>query len=127
MNLLGIAGESNRRKLAEMFLRPTTWGDYCTQVSNTSCAVPDNVAQRPPSEEEVDKMHSPNLYTGYFRATEENDCDKFPDNCTGHGEFFHRPCYLLGQKDKNHLIEWVDGYSYHVMELSYHQRFLSKQ
>ncbi|CAB9518445.1 Gamma-aminobutyric acid (GABA) B receptor [Seminavis robusta] len=105
LNLLGIAGEENRRKLAETFLRPTTWGEYCNLVSNTTCATPDGVAQRAPTEEEVDRMHVPGLYTGYFRATEENDCDTYPDTCTGHVADF--PCgwsSYVGPQTHHHNI-----------------------
>ena len=68
---VGLQGESNRRKLAETFLRPTTWGEYCSQVSNSSCEIPDTVAQRPPLEDEdideTDKYFEPGVYTGHFR------------------------------------------------------------
>lgn len=33
----GLTGEANREKLANMFLRPTTWGDFCREVSPTNC------------------------------------------------------------------------------------------
>jgi len=81
---LGLQGEANRRKLAETFLRPTTWGDYCALNSTNHCATPDAVAQRAPADDERDHMFKEGLYTGHFRATPENDCDTFPTNCTGH-------------------------------------------
>ena len=85
LTYLGLSGEANRRKLAETFLRPTTWKDYCNFVSPTNCQTPDTVAQRAPADEtEATRMHVHGLYTGHFQATEENDCDKNPTTCTGH-------------------------------------------
>jgi hypothetical protein len=81
---MGLQGESRRQKLADMFLRPTTWQDYCSEVSNTSCAQPDNVAQRAPDDTEFRRYHVEGLYSGHFRKTDENNCTKWPTNCTGH-------------------------------------------
>ena len=91
LNLLGIAGDANRRKLAETFLRPTTWKDYCDLVSPNNCTTPDDVAQSAPtSEEDYERMFVDGSYTGHFRATDDNDCDANPDTCTGHVADF--PC-----------------------------------
>lgn len=88
---IGLSGEEKRRKLAETFLRPTTWQDYCEQVSYTNCTEPDSVAQRPPvSMGENTRMFAEGLYTGHFRATNENNCTANPDTCTGH--FVDYPC-----------------------------------
>lgn len=82
---IGLAGEENRRKLAEMFKRPTTWKTYCEEVSNNTCATDDGVAVRAPiGPDEEESMFVEGLYIGHFRATEENDCDNYPDTCTGH-------------------------------------------
>jgi len=104
-NYLALQDPNNRRKLAETFLHPTTWHDYCRQISPTNCTTPDAVAQRPPAqrnvttiaddgggggENEMDRYFHPNDYTGYFRATDKNNCDDHPDNCTGHVADF--PC-----------------------------------
>ena len=89
---LGLQGEDNRRVLAEAFPRPTTWLDYCTQVSTNNCSVPDNITQRAPmwnTEEEIQYYNEGN-FTGHFRFTEENDCDIHPTTCTGHIADF--PC-----------------------------------
>lgn len=60
-------------------------GDYCSQVSPTNCTVPDGVASRPPLETEQNRYFAGHdTYTGYFRKTDENDCEKYPHNCTGH-------------------------------------------
>ena len=82
---LGLQGEENRRKMAETFLTPTTWKDYCDQVSSNNCTEPNEVAQRAPMDEsEFDRMFVDGLYTGHFRKTDEHDCDLNPRNCTGH-------------------------------------------
>jgi hypothetical protein len=87
----GMKGEDNRQKLAETFKRPTTWKDYCEQVSASNCSESDSVATRPPSEDgsEDNKYFLEGSYTGYFRTTEKNDCNANP-NCTGH--FLDYPC-----------------------------------
>jgi len=81
---LGLSGEENRRKLAETFLRPTSWQEYCSQVSPTNCTTPDDTATRPPeSDKEKTRYFEQGMYHGYFRKTEQNDCDANPGNCTG--------------------------------------------
>jgi len=85
LSYLGLAGEENRHKLAKRFLRPTTWKDYCIDVSPSNCTIPDEYAQRPPLDDsEKNRMHVEGLYTGYFRSTAQNDCETYPQNCTGH-------------------------------------------
>ncbi len=80
---IGLQGEENRRKLAETFKRPTTWKDYCTQVSASNCTTRDDVAERAPQTvEEQGRMFVNGLYTGHFRATAKNDCN-ITQNCTG--------------------------------------------
>jgi hypothetical protein len=85
---LGLAGEQNRRKLAETFLRPTSWKEYCDFVSLDQCQTPDSVSSRAPQDDgvadETDRYFLQGLYTGHFRATEKNDCDSNPTTCTGH-------------------------------------------
>lgn len=73
LNYLGMQGEENRRKLAETFLRPTTWRDYCHEVSLNNCTSNDGVAKRYPEEHEEDRMHVEGMYTGHFRKTDKND------------------------------------------------------
>ena len=85
LSYMGLQGEENRAKLAELFLRPTSWDDYCRLVSADNCQTPDSVAARPPASREEQRMYFvQDVYTGYFRATEKNDCATWPDNCTGH-------------------------------------------
>lgn len=81
---LRLSGEKNRHRLAETFKRPTTWKTYCEEVSTDNCATDDGVASRSPGAEEEDSMFVEGLYTGHFRATEENDCNNFPNTCNGH-------------------------------------------
>ena len=83
---LGLQGDANRRKMAETFLTPTTWLDYCQNVTLDNCtAGPDAVAQRPPADEtEAASYHVAGLYTGHFRQLEENDCNMNPLTCKGH-------------------------------------------
>ena len=86
LTYFGLAGGQNRRKLAETFKRPTTWGDYCAEESPTKCELPDGIASRPPVDEVEAAMYFAGVstFTGFFRFTEENDCDLHPDTCTGH-------------------------------------------
>lgn len=87
----GLVGEKNRQKLAQTFLRPISWSDYCQLVSEDLCASEDGVALRAPlSEAEAKSYFWPDAYSGHFRATDENDCDQNPFNCTGHIADF--PC-----------------------------------
>jgi hypothetical protein len=86
ISYLGLQGEDKRQKLADLFLRPTTWKQYCDEVSTNNCTTPDNVTVRAPivGTDEEDRMFVPGLYTGHFRKTEENDCEAHPNTCTGH-------------------------------------------
>jgi hypothetical protein len=90
VSYFGLSGEENRRKLAELFKRPTTWKDYCDLVSTNNCSVPDKTAQRYPKEEEYIMMFAEGLYTGHFRYTDANNCTTWPQNCTGHAADY--PC-----------------------------------
>ena len=95
INYLALQGQDHRQELADMFLRPTSWQDYCQEVSLNNCTTPDSVAQRPPQgendrEDERNRYFHPQDYTGYFRATDKNNCTSNPDTCTGHVADF--PC-----------------------------------
>jgi 7 transmembrane sweet-taste receptor of 3 GCPR len=83
LSYIGLQGEKNRQKLADTFLRPTTWRQYCLEVSNTTCQQPDEVAIRPPRglyavegdddyDEEADSYFTQDLFAGYFRKTDRN-------------------------------------------------------
>jgi ABC-type proline/glycine betaine transport system substrate-binding protein len=96
LSYFGLRGEENRRKLADLFLTPFTWHDYCTQISPTGChnhppihnttiTTDAHIAIRPPATEEEGGMYFvPGQYWGYFGKTEQNDCDQHPTTCTGH-------------------------------------------
>ena len=86
----GLAGDEHREKLARTFKRPTTWKQYCDEVSTNGCTIPDETASRPPQEGEESSMFSSGVYTGHFRYTEANNCTAIPDSCTGH--FTDYPC-----------------------------------
>jgi len=80
-----------RRRMAELFLRPRNWKFFCDEVSEDNCTTSyiDEegrlIASRPPEgEDEEGKFFSEGLYHGHFSASEENDCDANPTNCTGH-------------------------------------------
>jgi hypothetical protein len=84
-------GRGNRAALADIFLRPTRWGDYCADASTDACQTPTGVAQRAPrNDAEGSRFHVPGLYTGYFRPTNDNNCTAHPDTCTG--AFIEYPC-----------------------------------
>jgi len=105
---LGLRGEENRRRLAETFLRPTTWLDYCNEVSETNCVVPDEVAQRAPTLAEIEegtsnKYRLEGAYTGYFRKTPQNDCSN-STACTGH--IVDAPC--TWSTNVNQQLYWND-------------------
>lgn len=88
----GLTGQ--RQKLVDLFKRPTTWGDYCNQVSITNCQEPDGVANRAPLDEaEAGQYFDATQYKGHFRKTDENDCEMNPDSCTGHIADF--PCKFM--------------------------------
>jgi hypothetical protein len=82
---LSMTGEENREKMANTFLRPTTWKDYCDIVSHNNCTGDKNgiAARAPENEAEESKYYVSGLYKGHFRKTEKNDCTSNP-NCTGH-------------------------------------------
>ena len=90
--IYGLAGEKNRQKLAETFKRPTTWKQYCDEVSLDGCATDDGVASRPPAESEEYSMFSEGSFIGHFRYSEANNCTGFPNDVTCTGHFTDYPC-----------------------------------
>ena len=102
----GLKGEANRQHLAEIFKRPTTWKDYCQNLSNTNCTSPDETAVRAPLTLDEEAMYFlQGEYQGYFRATEKNNCTNNAA-CTGH--VAAAPCdwnmYLDGQLYWNDIV-----------------------
>lgn len=105
LSYVGLQGDDNRQKLASLFLRPTTWRDYCDEVSLDHCATDNGVAKRQPLDmTEGDRMFVPGLYTGHFRKTEKNDCDKHPTTCTGHIADY--PCGWMSYLKQQ--LHWLD-------------------
>ena len=110
LSYLGLGGnEINQRKVANLFKRPTTWKQYCEEVSISNCTIPDSTALRPPQDDtEYNTYYVPGgLYNGHFRKTYKNDCGGGESesgngnenvtttitnklNCTGH--FADYPC-----------------------------------
>jgi hypothetical protein len=87
LSYVGMSREENRQKLAERFLRPTAWQEYCSRVSPTNCQNDTAAARAPTAEEHKSdggRFFVPGLYTGHFRTTEKNDYTLNPGNCTGH-------------------------------------------
>lgn len=83
---LGLTGEANRRRVAETFKVPTTFGQFCTEIVPHNCTVPTLFTSRPPRDDaEATKYYVPGgVFQGYFRMTPENDCDANPTTCVGH-------------------------------------------
>ena len=80
-----MQGEKNRKKIAERFLSPTTFSDYCMIYTANNCTVFDATATRAPNNKtEGEKFFIEGIYNGYFRKADSNDCDKNPKTCTGH-------------------------------------------
>uniref|UniRef100_A0A7S1FPG6 G-protein coupled receptors family 3 profile domain-containing protein n=1 Tax=Corethron hystrix TaxID=216773 RepID=A0A7S1FPG6_9STRA len=79
----GLKDEKNKNKLAESFLRPITWIEYCTKISENNCTADDGIARKYPEKDDYGKFFVKDLYIGYFNATIENDCNNNPE-CTGH-------------------------------------------
>ena len=112
----GLAGEENRQLLAEVFKFPTTWHDYCTQVSTTNCSIPDNVATRFPNKneeenvDELDMYFHEDDYTGYFRYTDANNCTLNPTTCIGH--VLQTPCTYTSRLEQqlywNNIVGLLD-------------------
>ena len=107
-----------RRRMAELFLRPRTWGFFCQMVSPDNCATPyyDEegkliAARAPQDDSEKGSYFSSGLYHGHFSASEENDCDANPTNCTGH--FAIPPCswtnYAVPQLHHIGIPVWSGG------------------
>ena len=86
VSFYGLSGEENRHKLADAFRRPTSWLEYCEDVSDSNCTEPDGIASRYPSDESEQSSYfaGPDSYIGYFRLTESNNCTLNPTTCVGH-------------------------------------------
>mmetsp|Transcript_34412 Transcript_34412/g.83548 ORF Transcript_34412/g.83548 Transcript_34412/m.83548 type:complete len:967 (+) Transcript_34412:74-2974(+) len=120
---LGLS--QNHHRVAEIFKRPTTWGDYCNEVSLSNCTVPDGVADRYPGKDDAGKYFADG-YIGHFRATAENNCTGVENNstCTGHivappctwSTFIETQTYWLELALKSSGPNYVNGgYTYSEM------------
>ena len=103
----GWRGEEKRKFLAETFLRPLTWADYCAYISATHCSESDETAQRAPeSADEETCYFLENVYNGYFHASDKNNCTLNPTTCTG--AILGAPCqwaaYTEGQLYYNGIV-----------------------
>lgn len=89
--------------MAESFLRPISWIQYCDNISETNCLSDDGVAsRRPANEAEENSFFSRGSYAGHFRPGEKNNCERYPLNCTGH------------------IADWPCGWSYSVVQTAHH-------
>jgi len=86
----GLQGEENRKKLAETFLTPTTWKQYCDEVSDSELCEDDVAVRAPITPEEEESMFAEGLYIGHFRQLPEQNCTLHPTTCYGH--FADYPC-----------------------------------
>ena len=119
-----------RRKMAETFLRPHKWVDFCENFSPDNCTSPyyDDknrlIASRyPEGESESGSYFSAGNYHGHFAPTEDNNCTANPFNCTGHLTNF--PCgwstyaiqqaHHLGIPVKSEGSGVAGGYSYSAL------------
>ena len=90
LSYIGLQGEKNRQKLVDTFLRPTTWNDYCKEVAGDNCTTPNNVTMRAPIDEDEGNVYfAQDLYTGYFRKTNESFGN---ETHSGTGHFIDYPC-----------------------------------
>eukprot|EP00587_Corethron_hystrix_P001935 CAMPEP_0113307476 /NCGR_PEP_ID=MMETSP0010_2-20120614/6303_1 /TAXON_ID=216773 ORGANISM="Corethron hystrix, Strain 308" /NCGR_SAMPLE_ID=MMETSP0010_2 /ASSEMBLY_ACC=CAM_ASM_000155 /LENGTH=636 /DNA_ID=CAMNT_0000162333 /DNA_START=60 /DNA_END=1967 /DNA_ORIENTATION=- /assembly_acc=CAM_ASM_000155 len=82
--LLSYLGLQNKnRKLAETFLQPVAWKEYCDIYSDSNCGSEDSTAIRQPKDDsENNRFFVEGLYKGFFRPFDDNDC--LNKNCTGH-------------------------------------------
>ncbi|CAJ1968197.1 unnamed protein product [Cylindrotheca closterium] len=91
-----VGMDGRRQELADIFKRPTSWQDYCHEVSTMNCSQPDGIASRyPVTDSEKASYFAPNgNYIGHFRHTQESNCtilNEFGNStCTGH--IVNAPC-----------------------------------
>jgi hypothetical protein len=110
---LGMEGK--REELAGIFKRPTTWADYCHEVSESNCSQADGIADWYPSEEEKGKYFASG-YIGHFRDTAKNNCTGAENNNTCTGHIVNAPCswstFLEAQAYYNNIPLESDGPSH---------------
>jgi len=131
----GLAGEHNRRKVAETFLTPTNWKDYCELVSQDNCTstmvldkttnetIPAAAVRPPINSKEAASYFINGLYSGHFRKTEANNCNNILNKCHGHitdypcrwSSFVPQLTHNLNIALKSGGSDPVGGYSYQSM------------
>jgi hypothetical protein len=104
-------------RLAGIFKRPTTWLQYCDEVSETKCNKTDDTASRRPIDKAEEKKYfaGEGLYKGHFRATNENNCTLNPSNCSGF--LFGFPCHWTTQRHtqlfwNDIAVNWTASFTY---------------
>ncbi|CAJ1928735.1 unnamed protein product [Cylindrotheca closterium] len=102
----GLQGDQNRRVLAEMFKKPTSWVDYCETVSLNNCSAPDSTAARYPAQDEKLLYFLEGSYTGYFLATDKNNCVASDNLDDCHGYLVGPTCNFSAYIDSQ--IYWND-------------------
>jgi hypothetical protein len=107
---MGLA--SDRHRTASVFKRPTTWVDYCHEVSISNCSQPDGIADRYPEADDKGKYFA-NGYIGHFRYTAKNNCTGAENNNTCTGHIVNGPCswstFLESQAYWNNIALESDG------------------
>ena len=121
----GFIDPKNRKKLASMFLRPTTWLEYCNEIKSKEICESgnDTIAFGYPLNEEQENSYFVNkFFYGYFRNTAESECGNETDACYGHyvGSkcaprrlhderliYFHNiPMITRGKEEFNNGYDW---------------------
>jgi hypothetical protein len=103
---------SDRQRTASVFKRPTTWVDYCHEVSKSNCSQFDGIADRYPEADETGKYFASG-YIGHFRYTAKNNCTGAENNNTCTGHIVNAPCswstFLESQAYWNNIALESDG------------------
>jgi hypothetical protein len=85
--LKSFYGFQNRTKLANLYKRPISWGEYCNTLQLGTCNSNDNYATRKPKTTAEEQMYYvKDLYKGYFKA---DNCFT-NSNCNGY--VINAPC-----------------------------------
>jgi hypothetical protein len=87
-SLASFHGLHDQKEMAETFLRPTSWYDYCNIVTSNHCTTSDEVAQQfLLTDDESESYFVDGLYIGHFQ---KSNCTLHPNMCSGH--VIHCPC-----------------------------------
>lgn len=109
LSYVGLRGEENRRKVAEAFKLPTSWNEYCSIISQDNCTSADSVAAGPPPDQtQGSKYFVEGSFTGFFRETDDSNCDLHPTTCHGY------------------LLDWPCDWNSYAFQLLHHQKIALK-